>query len=292
MTSLTVFAPAKINLFLAITGRRPDGFHELVSLVAPLEFGDELTVTPAPEFSLVCDDPAVPHDGTNLVLKAAEAFRAASGWQGGATFTLQKRIPMGAGLGGGSSDAAAALKALNQLAGGALSKTALAETAMRVGSDCALFLHDGPVVMRGRGEAVTPSADAAVKRLSGRSVLVFKPAFGISTAWAYGRLAAGAPASYLPVDEAETRLRNWETGTDAAEELLYNTMETVAFTKFPALPVLLRQLRENHGLSPRMSGSGSACFVFLADEAPVESLCEAIRQAWGPSAFVVQTRLQ
>ena len=106
---VSVFSPAKINLFLAVTGRRADGYHELVSVVAPLTFGDELTVETGemrPEsgeqFSLECDDPQVPVDGSNLVLKAAEAFATATGWKAAVRFRLAKRIPVGAGLGGGT----------------------------------------------------------------------------------------------------------------------------------------------------------------------------------------------
>ncbi|OYU98367.1 MAG: 4-(cytidine 5'-diphospho)-2-C-methyl-D-erythritol kinase, partial [Verrucomicrobiales bacterium VVV1] len=96
-----VFAPAKLNLFLAITGRRNDGFHDLVSVATALQWGDTLRAEPAAEFSLDCDDPTVPLDESNLILKAACGFVAATGWTGGAKFSLVKRVPMGAGLGGG-----------------------------------------------------------------------------------------------------------------------------------------------------------------------------------------------
>src|SRR5687767_2822456 len=106
---VTVFSPAKINLFLAVTGRRTDGFHDLVSVAAPLDFGDQLVAErreprteKSPQFTLECDQPEVPVDGNNLVLKAAEAFAAATGWQEVVHFRLTKRIPVGAGLGGGS----------------------------------------------------------------------------------------------------------------------------------------------------------------------------------------------
>jgi 4-diphosphocytidyl-2-C-methyl-D-erythritol kinase len=200
---LTLESPAKINLFLAITGRRADGFHDLVSVVAPLVWGDTLTVEPAEEFSLVCNDPAVPLDATNLVLKAAEAFRKATGFPGGAKFSLEKRIPIGAGLGGGSSNAATALQALNQLAGGILVDTELATLAAGIGSDCPLFLKNGPVIMRGRGDVIEPLAETGTERITGRSIAVFKPAFGISTPWAYSRMAAGAIGCL-----AERRRRN------------------------------------------------------------------------------------
>ena len=104
-------SPAKVNLFLAVTGRRADGFHDLVSVAALLDFSDELEVAPAAAgFTLECDDAAVPTDGNNLVLKAAAAFVAATGWKGGGHFKLTKRIPMGAGLGGGSGNAVTAVR--------------------------------------------------------------------------------------------------------------------------------------------------------------------------------------
>ena len=301
--SVTLHAPAKLNLFLAITGRRVDGFHELVSVVAPVTWGDELTVEQGgggkgQDFVLECDDTAVPVDGSNLVLKAAEAFRARTGWKGRAKFVLKKRIPVGAGLGGGSSDAAAALTALNRMAGGLLNVRELAEVAAGVGSDCALFLHGGPVVMRGRGERIEALAAGsgdpalqgrAVARIRGRKVLVFKPAFGISTAWAYGRMAAAAPGLYLPAALAEARLAAWlGDGGAPAEDLLFNNMEAAAFGKFPALPVLLERLRDEFRVLPRMSGSGSACFALLREGDPVEKMTARIREAWGRSAFVEQ----
>ena len=146
-----IFAPAKINLFLAVTGRRADGFHELVSVVAQVNFGDTLHMeeraessesrveSPEPRggegrsrFTLECDDSAGPVDGTNLVLRAAEAFATVTGWKGEAHFRLEKRIPMGAGLGGGSSNAVAALRALNQLAGEPLPEGDVVEFALLV----------------------------------------------------------------------------------------------------------------------------------------------------------------
>lgn len=293
--SLDVFSPAKINLFLAITGRRADGFHELVSVVAQLEHGDSLQIEPVSgvDFVLTCDDPEVPVDGSNLVLRAARLFREETGWKSGARFALRKRTPMGAGLGGGSSNAAAALTGLNRLAGNPLSPVTLTTLAVRLGSDCALFLRDGPVVMRGRGERVEDLPPAAAARMHGQRLLVFKPPFGVSTAWAYGRMAAGAPRHYLEVREAEARLAGWlAAGSAPLAELLYNNMETVAFEKHLALPSLLGRLREKFALAVAMSGSGSACFGLLKNDTPVEAIVREIREAWGPGAFVAETRIR
>lgn len=303
VNSVTEFSPAKLNLFLAVTGQRADAYHDLVSVVAPLDYGDDLEARSEERearsrFSLECDTPGVPTDGTNLILKAANAFAAATGWQGGVSFKLTKRIPVGAGLGGGSSNAVAALRALNRLSGGALGEAKLAELAGALGSDCPLFLRNAPVIMRGRGERIEPLPATAAARVRGRRVLLFKPGFGISTAWAYGRMAsssakAGADQeeTYWPVAQAEARLAAWLGGNAPVEELLANNMEGVAFEKFIALPVLLAKLRRESGIAARMSGSGSACFAVLPDDFAAAPLIASIRAAWGPPVFVQEARL-
>lgn len=289
---VSLFSPAKINLFLAVTGRRADGFHDLVSVAVPVDFGDELVVTGMERrgFTLECNQAEVPVDGSNLVLKAAAAFGVATGWPGGAHFKLTKRIPVGAGLGGGSSNAVAALRALDRLAGGLLDEAQLAGLAATLGSDCALFLKQAPVVMRGRGERVELLPAAAAGRLRGRRVLVFKPSFGISTPWAYGRMVA-RNADYLPTEKAEARLARWAEGEAPAEALLYNNMEPAAFEKYVPLPLLLARLRSEFGVAAAMSGSGSACYALLRDETDTTALIARIRSCWGAEIFVQETLL-
>jgi 4-diphosphocytidyl-2-C-methyl-D-erythritol kinase len=212
---------------------------------------------------------------------------------------------MGAGLGGGSSDAVAALLGLNRLAERPLATGPLTEIAARLGSDCPLFLQEGPTLMRGRGEHIAPLPPPAATRLRGRRVLIFKPAFGISTPWAYGRMVARDRARrdfltvreditsriYLPPTEAEARLKTWLASDRPAEALLYNNMERVAFEKFTALPALLTRIEQRFGVVARMSGSGSACFALLGEDTPAAPLTEAIRADWGASAFVTETRI-
>ncbi len=242
--ALSLFAPAKINLFLAVTGRRPDGFHELISLVAPLQWGDTLTLDPRPGATadtLECSDPEVPADASNLVLKAAAAFRR----RGDAAtppvhFHLRKEIPAGAGLGGGSSDAAAALRGLNQLAAHPLSPEDLRACAAETGSDVPLFLENAPVIMRGRGEKVEIISETARADLRGRELLVFKPPFGISTAWAYGRLREQGAQWYLPAAAAENKIASWLAAPTWETLPLENNLEYPAFAKFAALPVFAR----------------------------------------------------
>jgi len=293
MGSVSLFSPAKINLFLAVTGRRTDGYHDLLSVAAPVDFGDTLKIETRGEgeFALECTDPGVPRDESNLVLKAARLFAEATGWRGGAAFFLEKRTPTGAGLGGGSSNAATALRGLNFLAGEPLDPAGLAALAARAGSDCALFLPGVPVVMRGRGERIELLAAAGASRLRGRRVLIFKPGFGVGTPWAYAQLAAGGEKNYLPAAGAEARLADWLRDESApAEALLFNSFERPVFRKFPALPVLLDALAGEFGLAAHMSGSGSACFALLpgGGVAAAGAPAARIRTAWGPAALVVE----
>jgi 4-diphosphocytidyl-2-C-methyl-D-erythritol kinase len=145
--------------------------------------------------------------------------------------------------------------------------------------------------MRGRGERLYVLPAGPAERLRGRRVLVFKPGFPIATGWAYARLAASG--KYWAAEMAEAWLGSWLASEAPAEELLANNMEAAAFAKYPALPVLLDQLRADFGLAPRMSGSGSACFTLLPEHGgpSAAELSAAIADAWGPHALVVETRL-
>jgi 4-diphosphocytidyl-2-C-methyl-D-erythritol kinase len=291
MGSVVVFSPAKINLFLAVTGRRADGYHDLVSLVAPLDFGDTLWLRRSEregEIEFTCDDPDVPVGADNLVVRAAAAYREAAGVRTGVEIRLAKRLPMGAGLGGGSSNAVAALRGLETLFGGALGREALVRIGAGLGSDCALFFADGPCVMRGRGERVEPVPPEVRARLVGRRVLVFKPGFAVSTPWAYGQLAAAGGALYVDPARAERML------ADAMAEggALFNSFSAVVERKFVALPLVAEELRRRPGVGTvLLAGSGSACFALLAPEVPVAPLVAYVREALGPSALAVEARL-
>lgn len=295
---VSIFSPAKLNLFLAVTGRRADGFHDLVSVGAMLDFGDDLAaqLVPAaggPRFTLACDHSGVPLDGSNLVLRAAAAFAAAADWGGAVHFTLTKRIPVGAGLGGGSSNAVAALRALNRLTGGLLGESKLAEVAATLGSDCNLFLGNGLSVMRGRGERIAPLPPAATARWHGRRLLLFKPGFGVSTPWAYQRMIARG-SDYLAPAEAERRVAQWIDGNRPAADLLLNNMQPAVFEKYPALPLLLGRL-ERAGARVLMSGSGSACFALVDDTpaagATLQRCQDIIRDCWGADTFLREARV-
>jgi 4-diphosphocytidyl-2-C-methyl-D-erythritol kinase len=234
----------------------------------------------------------VPLDASNLILRAAALHAEASGQVLGGRFVLEKRIPMGAGLGGGSSDASAALLLLDQASEQPLGAERLDELASRIGSDCPLFLRRRAIVMRGRGEQVELLPGAVASRLKGQRVLLFKPDFGISTPWAYRQLAEAAPGSYLAPELAEARLERW-LGDPAQplSELLFNNMEVPAFRKYIAMPVLLQRLRDKFSLPVLMSGSGSCCFALLSEKSPIGELRGMIGEAWGEGCFIQETEL-
>ncbi len=187
-TPIIIRCPAKLNLFLEVLGKRADGFHDLDTVMQAIGLCDELRITPGEEgegLSLACSDASLPTDSRNLVLRAALALRERTGCRRGARLSLTKRIPMQAGLGGGSSDAAGALVGLNAAWGLGLSREELRQVAATVGSDVAFFLYGGTARCTGRGEVVEPVPAPAVFHY----VLVC-PNVGVSTADAYGRLGA------------------------------------------------------------------------------------------------------
>lgn len=294
MSEKTVFerrAPAKINLMLAITGVREDGFHSLVSLVAPIpSLYDELTMTLCPDAtadSLSCAMPGVPLDASNLVLRAAVAFRSRVSAFPYVHFELKKSIPHGAGLGGGSSDAATALLLMAEAAGArAPAPETLREIAAEIGSDCPLFLDGKPVIMRGRGERVEALSAAECAAISAKKFLIFKPAFGVSTAEAYGAMKREAPRYYSSESEAEAKLAAWRERPSGPLPL-FNDMEAPVFRKHLALPALFEILRERFALDPHMSGSGSACFAEISAETDVSAVATCVRSCLGETAVVV-----
>ena len=290
-TSQTTFsssAPAKINLLLAITGLRPDGFHSLVSLVTPISLCDTLAGTIADRDSLSCDAPGVPTDDSNLVCRATRLFREQVPSCPPIAWTLKKAIPHGAGLGGGSSDAASALMQLNAFCDHPLDAATMNALAAQLGSDVPLFLGNTPLIMRGRGEAVERLPENAVRSLCKHRFLLFKPAFGVSTAEAYDAMKRNAPHDYVSADEAEAQLAAWTADPENVPLPLFNNMERAVFRKHLALPALFKILRERHGLDPHMSGSGSACFAAISNDLALPAIEQTIREAWGESAFIAQ----
>lgn len=293
MKALTIFCPAKLNLFLAVTGRRVDGFHELVSLVSQVSWGDDLEVeiTSTDGRRLIeCNDPDLPTDSANLVWRAAELFAARTGLRNGFHFRLTKRIPSGAGLGGGSSDAVGALKGMNDLSGSPLSQPDLLDLAVELGSDCPLFLYEGPVVVRGRGERIEAVSAEVRDAIAELRFALFKPFFAVDTAWAYREMAGRAPGIYLPSSEAENLLEGILSSPDRLSEWSTNSFEAVVGRKFPAIPVLLSCLRREFDGASFMTGSGSACALAVQSDSELDRVRELVHGSWGTGGFLAEVR--
>lgn len=279
--SISLAAPAKINLSLRILGKRPDGFHELETLMVPIALADEIELSHAPGHgvSLICNDPGLPTGPGNLGVKAAEAFREETGIAHGITISLMKRIPHGAGLGGGSSDAAAVLKGLNELFDTPLVPEELHQLAASIGSDVAFFLHDGPALCRGRGEIMEDAPDIPERR-----ILLIKPPFPVPTAWAYRR--------YAEIRESGAKLPR-----DPVQHLgpieLVNDLEPPVFAKYLLLPTMKQWLLEQSCLeSAFMTGSGSAMVAVIkpgAGTGEIPPLKQKILAEFGETMWVCQT---
>jgi 4-diphosphocytidyl-2-C-methyl-D-erythritol kinase len=260
-----VLAPAKLNLFLEILGRRPDGYHELESLMVAVDLHDTLqfAVDPSGAIRLSCDDPTLPTGRENLVVKAAERLKAESGCPLGATIALTKAIPAQAGLAGGSSDAAATLVALDRLWDLRLPPDRLDALAGEIGSDVAFFRHAPAAVCRGRGERVESLSMARMLHF----VLVCPP-IGLSTADVYRSLTPPErPRPIGPVVEALVAGR-----PDALGRSLFNRLQPVAERLQPAL-VRVRDALASLGPSldgHLMSGSGSAYFGLCRDRSAAD----------------------
>ena len=217
--SVERLCPAKINLSLSILGQRKDGFHDLHSVVVQTQFGDRLRLAwdpnggQASSLSLSAEDGQAGSlsSGDNTVLQAIELFREASGIRAGSIQVhLEKRIPIGAGLGGGSSDAVGTLRALQEVFPGTLESMDWEALAAKIGSDCPLFLNEDPVIMEGRGEEITRVEGTLADRLRNIPVILFKPGFSTHTSEAYQRLAN----AHLYSDRESVRdgMRAWQAG--------------------------------------------------------------------------------
>lgn len=297
--SVSVGCPAKVNLTLFVLGRREDGFHDLQSVVAQTAFGDSLDLEWVPsggrgEDVVVVDGAIIP-EAENTVLAAIRCWRLATGFDcGNFTSRLRKRIPIGAGLGGGSSDGAGVLRAIRELELiEASAQPDCSALAAEVGSDCPLFMTSTASLVEGRGERISSLDAKLARRLSGREVLLFKPRFSISTAEAYDRLArAGVRTDKR---EASAVLESWEhsEGEPAALPGPGNDFERLLEGWIPSIPIVLRRLRERHGIDARMTGSGSACFAFPRKDSSDRKLIEdELRRAWGEVYWMQESILQ
>jgi 4-diphosphocytidyl-2-C-methyl-D-erythritol kinase len=274
-------SPCKVNLLLNILGKRPDGFHELETVMHPVPVYDHLTFQRAGNaIQLTCSEPALPTDSRNLVYRAAEAFLKTANISDGVVLHLEKRIPMAAGLGGGSGNAATTLLGLNQIFDHPLTRTQLETIAASLGSDIPFFLQDKPALGIGRGEKIQ-SLDF-FSALRGAALLLIHPGFGIATAWAYQHLAIFPEALNGRPGRAQKLISLLQTAdlrTAAAE--FYNSLEAPALQKYPLLALFQEFLRENNAAGTLMSGSGSTTFAIVENKTAAENLADNFKQKFG-----------
>lgn len=245
-------AAAKVNLALEVLRRRVDGYHELATVLQAVDLSDRLMLEDAEEIELRAGSPAVPADTTNLAVRAALALREAAGARRGVRITLEKLIPVAAGLGGGSADAAAVLLGLNRLWGLRWPAGRLEEVAVTLGMDVPFFLFGGAALATGRGERLTPLAGSAL------ALVLVNPRIAASTAEVYGRVT---PAMYS--DGSRTRalvaaLRSRRPTRIAAS--LYNGLEAAVVPVYPQVGQMKAALLAAGALGAAMSGSGPTVF--------------------------------
>jgi 4-diphosphocytidyl-2-C-methyl-D-erythritol kinase len=270
----------KVNLILNILGKRPDGFHELETVMHPVGLHDVLTFERGGTgIQLTCSNPELPVDSKNLVFRAAEAFQRKANISEGLRIYLEKKIPMAAGLGGGSGNAATTLLGLNELFDFPLSGAELTEIAAGLGSDIPFFLQQKPALGTGRGVKIQ-SLDF-FPALKGAYIFLVHPGFGISTPWAYQQLANFPEALNGKTGRAEKLISLLRTSTlqNAAGEF-YNSLEAPALKKYPLLAVFQEFFREN-GAITLMSGSGSTTFAIIPGRASAENLAEKFKAKFG-----------
>lgn len=279
---ITVLAPAKINLTLRILGKRADGYHDLESLVQKVDLYDRITLIPASDgkISLECDDPDLPVDSSNLAVRAAELLRdSVDTGSLGARIKLEKRIPHGAGLGGGSSDAASVLMGLDRIWNLSLNREDLLRIAENLGSDVPLFLCPSPSLIRGRGELVEPSSI----RINAVYVIVY-PGISVSTQWAYSNFRLTKPSGKYTISEL-SKGEGGELNPESWREFLVNDLEMCVFEHHPRVLYCKESLTQHGAKASLMSGSGSAVFGLFSDRDSALSAAQEISEKEGLRAI-------
>ena len=272
MKSVTLTACAKVNLYLDVLRKLPDGYHELVTLFERIDLHDELSVevTSSSGLALTCDDPSLAVDSTNLVVRAAEAFRRLAGWNPGLRIHLKKKIPMGGGMGGGSSNAAVTLLALQKLSGGVLPKEKLISCACALGADAAFFVGESSYGLgRGRGDEIEPlSCSARFWHL------LVTPDFPIPTKTVYQHFELTAPPK-----EVAPLTKALQAGTvSSVRDLLYNALEPVVEGLYPRIRQVKSEMEAAGLKRPMVSGSGSTVFALCDSKEDAEQTAGNLRK--------------
>jgi 4-diphosphocytidyl-2-C-methyl-D-erythritol kinase len=279
---LVVRTSAKVNLTLEVLGKREDGYHELATILQSVDLWDRLAAEPADSLSLVTSDPALPTDEGNLVMRAARLLRDEAGVSEGARIRLDKRIPVAAGLGGGSSDAAATLWALNRLWGIRWPAKRLQELGERLGMDVPFFLGKGRAMATGRGERL-----AALPAMGGLALVLVNPNFPLSTRDVYQRVPPGWSAEPAGARRMVAALRSRSPRQVAAA--LTNNLEAVVESAVPAIARMKAALLAAGALGAVMSGSGPTVFGVARSLDHAQAIRRRVNRA-GWSVWALRTQ--
>ena len=290
MHSYSLIAPAKINLYLEIIGDRPDGYHELAMLLQSIDLADrvDLRLNGTQAIRVHCDEPEVPLDKSNLAYKAAalmaEEFSEAYSRYGGVEISIQKRIPIGAGLAGGSTDAAAVLVGLNLMWSLGLTQSELQELGGRLGSDVPFCIVGGTAIATGRGEQL--SSLRSLDNLY--AVLAKYRDLPVSTVWAYQTYRQQFQNTYVPLNNLAERKQRVHSGSMVAAiaqqdgqrigQLLHNDLEKVVLPAHPQVAELRDKLGQLETLGVMMSGSGSTVFALVESQFQAERVRQELRE--------------
>jgi 4-diphosphocytidyl-2-C-methyl-D-erythritol kinase len=257
----------------------------------PVRLCDEITFERTDKgIELSCNDKSLPVDSGNLIFRAADKFFAAAKISGGVKIHLEKKIPLAAGLGGGSGNAATTLLALNQLWGNPLAQEKLYKIAAALGSDIPFFLQGKPALATGRGEKIEPLKNFPA--LAGKAFLLIHPGFGISTPWAYQNLVRFPKDQNGQKGRAQKLIALLQTGDlKAAATEFYNSLEALALEKFPVLQLYQEFLLVNGAWAALMSGSGSTTFAICENVPAAESLARKFKSRFGASCWTAAVKI-
>ncbi len=275
---MQINSPAKINLFLHVTGKRPNGYHDIHSLMCPVALYDTLALDfSASKITVACTHPAVPEDESNIAYRAAACFFKALGRSGGVSISIEKRIPVAAGLGGGSSNAASVLTGLNDRYGHPFSNQTLSSLALTLGADVPFFIHQKPALATGVGENLE-----FFNGLVPYPVVLIHPLIRVSTADVYNNLNLG-------LTNCQQKLKSFPLNKGFNPLChLCNDLETVTISWYPEISVIKKTLMDQGALGSLMSGSGPTVFGIFSDSDRAKKAYNTLstNQRW--SCFVTQ----
>ncbi len=276
---MEIFSPAKINLFLQIIGKRPDGYHDIHSLMCCITLYDKIYFNfNTSNIRVSCSHPEVPEDKSNIAHKAARCFFQSLGSKHGVSINIEKNIPVAAGLGGGSSNAASVLLALNEHYGNFFSQKKLCSLALTLGADVPFFIHKKPAIATGVGEKLE-----FIKEIQAYHIILIYPGISVKTSEVYKSLN-------LRLTNCEQKLKDYSLSKKFSPSHLCNDLETVTAFWHPEISYIKNALLDHGALGALMTGSGPAVFGIFDEKDTARKACEVLSSNRGWKCFI--TRLQ